>query len=384
MILLVRDSFVTQYQYKMAPRTMNSGEKQENDSNRRDFLSGELLKQHLRQRGEAIADQLQNFVAEESPRLKNVLMLSTSAMACEFSILFPHHYRNQLDILSDELDQVHPLESQMTVYRQESDLIMINQNACHQPVRVESRLYDLLKTCRRISQETAGAFDPTAGSLVELWRNCKTQGRIPTQQEIDICLARTGMDDVHFDHDQQTVSFMKAGLTLNLGGIGKGYALDRIGENLKARGVSHWLMHGGRSSVLASGLHDEANGWPIELNNPLFPGERFMTILLKDAAMATSGSGTQFYRHLGKRYGHIIDPRTGWPAKDMMSVSVIAPSSAEADALSTAFFVLGMEKTLEMCDNRNDLGVILFPNQNRGRSVTPIIQGISADSLFFW
>ncbi|NOX54881.1 MAG: FAD:protein FMN transferase, partial [Planctomycetes bacterium] len=157
-----------------------------------------------------------------------------------------------------------------------------------------------------MAEQTEGAFDPTAGPIVELWRQCRRQNRIPTQSQIDEARRRTGVDRILFDPSAQTVQFLEPGVSLNLGGIGKGYALDRIGEELASRGLTDWLIHGGHSSLLARGEHAGLGGWPVGLRHPLFPKRRLGTILLKNVALSTSGSGTQFFRHGGKRYGHIV------------------------------------------------------------------------------
>ncbi|MCA9072169.1 MAG: FAD:protein FMN transferase, partial [Planctomycetaceae bacterium] len=169
---------------------------------------------------------------------------------------------------------------------------------------------------------------------------------------------------------------------LNLGGIGKGYALDRAGQFLSESGLDHWLFSGGFSSLLARGQHRQLGGWPVGIRNPLFPDQLMGTILLKNQALSTSGSGVQSFRHDGKRYGHILDPRTGWPSEGMLSVTVLAPTAAEADALSTAFFVLGLEKAKEYCDNHRNVSSLLLPPPHRGRRLTPINCGIPDDVLF--
>ena len=168
-----------------------------------------------------------------------------------------------------------------------------------------------------------------------------------------------------------------------MGGIGKGYALDRIGQLLLDDGLDNWLFHGGNSSLLARGDHNAMGGWPVGLRNPLFPKQRLATVLLRDCALSTSGTGVQHFRVEGERYGHILDPRTGWPAEELLSVTVLAPTAAEADALSTAFFVMGVESSQQYCDNREGVGAILIPPPRQGRTLEPNVCGISAEVLFF-
>ena len=180
---------------------------------------------------------------------------------------------------------------------------------------------------------------------------------------------------------------------MNLNGIGKGYALDRAAELLAGAEseyeIRNWLLHGGHSSVLARGEHfhpgteGSVGGWPVGIRNPLFPDERLATLLLRNQAMGTSGSGVQYFRVGGKRYGHVLDPRTGWPVDHLLSVTVLADSAAEADALSTAFFVMGLEKAIEFCQNRPDVRALLIPPPHRGRTLEPVVCGIPDEDLFF-
>ena len=152
-------------------------------------------------------------------------------------------------------------------------------------------------------------------------------------------------------------------MELNLGGIGKGHALDRMSEMLRGDAVEHFLLHGGHSSVLARGSRAgstaEQSGWTVGLAHPLRPGERLAEFRLQNQALGTSGSGTQYFYHQGQRYGHIIDPRSGRPAGAVLSSTVIAPTAAEADALSTAFYVGGIELARGYCESHPDVAAVL-------------------------
>jgi len=171
---------------------------------------------------------------------------------------------------------------------------------------------------------------------------------------------------------------------LNLGAIGKGYALDRAADALTAGGVGDFLIHGGNSSVLARGgrisdfrfqisnledtvranseicnLKSEIASWSVALRHPLKPDVRLAEFTLANQALGTSGSGTQFFHHQGKRYGHIIDPRSGWPAEQVLSATVIAPTAERADALSTAFYVMGLAAAAAYCERHPDVSALL-------------------------
>jgi thiamine biosynthesis lipoprotein len=184
---------------------------------------------------------------------------------------------------------------------------------------------------------------------------------MPTEEEVAAALVRVGMDGVVLEAAQRTVEFRKSGLSLHLNSIGKGYALDRMGELFDSAGVGDYLLHGGRSSVVARGARPGVSdaGWAIGLPHPLRTGERLGEVELVNQALGTSGSGTQFFEHEGRRYGHLLDPRNGRPVDGVYSATAIAATGAEADALSTAFYVLGVAGTAEYCARHADVAAIL-------------------------
>lgn len=351
---------------------------------RRDFLTGRALRSEVERHGEALADELVGAdIGRSEPTGGTTLRLATRAMACDFSVLLNPDAGEHLEAASNALDLIHQLEDQLSVYREWTELSQLNRTAAEGPVPVELQLFQLLRTACELAQRTAGAFDPSSGPLVALWRRARQEDRIPTESEIEDALEQTGVDHVRFDHAERTVQFDRSGMEINLGGIGKGYALDRAGRLLDESGAGDWLIHGGHSSLLARGDHNGCGGWPVGLRDPLLPQGRLATLVLRDCAFSTSGSGVQFFRHDGKRYGHILDPRTGWPVDGMLSVTVLAPTAAEADALSTAFFVMGVEKSREYCDNHKEVSALLIPPPRRGRRLEPINCGIPEEVLFF-
>jgi len=182
------------------------------------------------------------------------------------------------------------------------------------------------------------------------------------------------MHHVALDPDRQTVRFLRPGLEINLGSIGKGYALDRVADLVDHEwGQPAFLLHGGFSSVYARGYPPgERRGWSIDIRHPWEPERRLARLWLRDEGLGTSAATYQYLEHQGRKLGHVLDPRTGWPASGIASASVAAPTGAEADALSTAFFILGVEAARRYCEEHADVGAILLPE---GEDAEPVVLG---------
>jgi len=333
-------------------------------SNRRDFLRGKSA-------ADAVADAADRLLeatggpAEPLPELPSdvyLLQIARRAMACQFEIyLTAKQYEHGSEVALEALDLVEQLEDQMTVYRGHSEISQINRTAAAGPVNVEARLFELLRLAVEIHAETGGAYDITSGPLSQVWGFTRRAGAIPDAADLRRALERVGSQHLELAAEDRTIRFLKPEMELNLGSIGKGYALDRVGELLSAAGIEDVLVHGGHSSVLARGSHGATpgQGWSVGVRNPLRLDHYLGEIRLRDRALATSGSGTQFFIHEGQRYGHILDPRTGWPAQEVLTSTVIAPTAALAEALSTAFYVLGSKQAEVYCQQHAEISAIL-------------------------
>lgn len=347
---------------------------------RRDFLSGKSARRVVEAAGEVIADQLTE--QKRVPFAGDTIRLETHAMACPWNVVMTPGPADQVMRASDAFQVVHDVESLLTVYRAESEISQVNFQAAERPFAVSPELYEVLDRARRLSIETGGAFDPASGSLLRVWRAARREGRIPTQAEIDEALLSSGVARIEFDPLARSVRFPRIGFAFDLGAIGKGYAVDRAVQSLREAGMTDFLVHGGFSSVYGAGDHLGQGGWPVALKNPLFLDGSYATVLLQDAGLGTSGSNVQYFRHEGRRYGHILDPRTGWPAEGLLSVTVIAPTTAEADALSTALFAIGLEAAVDWCGRHLEVAAILVPPPDSTGRLKPIICNLPDDRLF--
>jgi FAD:protein FMN transferase len=289
-------------------------------------------------------------------------------MACSFEVTLASEDAPDLPAARTALDGVDAIEDRLTIFRETSTIADINRRAAHEPVVINRALFDLLRECVDIHRATGGAFDITSTPLSRCWGFLRRNGRLPAQESIDAARMSVGLDAVVLNADSISVQFSRTGIELNLGAIGKGYALDRIAADVQASGVRHALLSAGQSSLLALG--GRGRGWSIELTSPV--AEHVLArVWLRNAALGTSGAGEQFVEVAGVRYGHVIDPRSGWPASGVLSATVITSRAAPADALSTAFLVGGPALAREYCASHPDTLAIITPQEQH----TPIVIG---------
>jgi thiamine biosynthesis lipoprotein len=288
--------------------------------------------------------------------------VSRPAMATVFEIVAPFGTENAVERAEAALDEIDRLESSLTAYRDSSDICRINRLASDSPVQVNDELFQLLSLSDRLHRQTEGAFDITSGPLTKAWGFFGRCQRWPTRVQRSEALDRVGGEHIELDPHHRTVRYRKSGVEINLGSIGKGYALDRAAEVLVGGRREAFFLSGGRSSALAIGSPPgERRGWPVAIRHPWDPQRRLGTVRLRGRALATSAATYQHFEVAGRRLGHIIDPRTGWPAHRIASATVLAPTAAEADALATAFFIQGDQWAYRFCQNHPDVSAIILP-----------------------
>ena len=330
-------------------------------ASRRDFLRGKLPSKSPPR---VSASREDTPASDGDPTDQTYLIrVGRQAMACQFQVyLNAGQYAEGTEAAIAALDRVEQLEQILTVYREDSEVTYTNQLAAHEDVHVGAELYELLALSVQLHEDTGGAFDVTAGPLSDAWGFARRFGAMRDDAQLADALDKVGSRHLHLDDETHCVRFLRRGVQLNFGGIGKGYALDRGADLLRQAGIDDFLFHGGRSSVLARGRRSgdrQSADWSVGLIHPMRPEQRLGEIYLRGRAMSTSGSLTQSFYFQGQRYGHILDPRTGRPAKGVLSATVLAGSAAAADALSTALFVLGPGGTNEFCQQHPDVSAIL-------------------------
>ncbi len=240
------------------------------------------------------------------------------------------------------LDAIEALEREISSWDPASDTSAVNR-AAGRAVRVGAHLRELVGVSLHWAERTHGAFDPTAGRLFELWGAARQADRLPTAETVAAALAGVGYARVVVDRD--TVRLPDAVTRLGFGAIGKGFAADQAGRMLDSRGLDAYVIDAG-GDLIVSGSRGGAP-WRVGVRHPRRAG--LMAVLRStDCAVATSGDYQQFVSIDGARYSHIIDPRTGWPAGALTSVTIVAARATDADALATAVSVLGADAGLDL------------------------------------
>lgn len=334
---------------------------------RRNFLQGQAASREFAHRVHRM-----DVPASVAGRRSFIVSVRRRAMACEFEVqLAATRDDNAMEHVFAALDLVEALEAQLTIYRDDSEVSRINQTASQFAVPVEPRLFRLIEQARQLHRDTAGALEITSGPLTEAWGFSRREGRVPSDEQIEVARQRVGMQHVELDAARHTVMFRQPGMSINFNSLGKGYALDRMVELLTSHGVDDVLLQGGKSSVIARGSQPGAGGtgWRVGVRHPLRNDQPLAEIILHDQALSTSGAGTQFFIRRGQRYGHILDPRTGRPAEGLYSVTVLAPTATEAEGLSTAFYVMGTQNAAEFCAARPEIAALLVaPGEREGEA----------------
>lgn len=260
-------------------------------------------------------------------------------------------------------DEVNRLDRMMSNYRPDSELSQVNRFAAERPVEVSREFFDLIAKCLEYSRESEGAFDITVGPLMKLWGFYKGSGRLPHRAELRGVFSRIGYRNVILDRAHLTIRFARQGVELDPGGIGKGYAVDKLVPVLKANGVVSALISAGGSSMYAIGAPPDEKGWKVKIRDPRNPSRTIQDVELRDNSMSTSGNYEKFFWAEGRMYSHIMDPRTGYPAEGVLSVSVIAPHTLDSEAWTKPYYILGRKWTVEhkpkdfrvfLCEDRSE------------------------------
>ena len=243
--------------------------------------------------------------------------------------------------ITQALGEAKRFDEMLSNYRPESDLSQVNRFASRIPVTVSSELFEFLSVCLAYSRASEGAFDITVGPLLKASGFFKDTGRLPRPEEVLRALDKVGYRKLILDEQNMTVCFAEEGVELDPGGIGKGFAVDKMAEVLRLNRVHSALICAGSSTVYALGAPPNESGWKVSIKDPHKPSTVIETVRLKNEAISTSGVAEKFFCDDGKILGHIMDPRTGYSSMGTLAVSVIASQAVDSEVWTKPYYILG-------------------------------------------
>jgi thiamine biosynthesis lipoprotein len=267
---------------------------------------------------------------------------SAEAMGSTYSVVIYDEDRERMETAAEKaFDEARRLDGLLSNYKPDSAWSEVNRFASERPVVVPQELFDLLSACLEYSRKSDGAFDITVGPLMRIWGFYKGSGHLPQPGEVQTALKIVGYKNIILDPAAHTVRFTRKGLEMDPGGIGKGYAVDRMAAVLKKDGIKTALVTASGSSIFAMGAPPGESGWKISIRDPHDESKTVEDVVLKNESLSTSGNYEKFFEADGKIYAHIMDPRTGYPAPGMLSVSIVTPRTIDSEAWCKPFFING-------------------------------------------
>jgi thiamine biosynthesis lipoprotein len=245
-----------------------------------------------------------------------------------------------------------------------TQISQVNKNAGSKPVKVDKEVFDLVGRAIKVSQITSGAFDISYASMDKIWKFDGSMKAMPTEEAIKKSVSKIGYKNIILDSKEQTIFLKNEGMKLGLGGIGQGYIADKVKELLFSKGCTSGIVNVS-GDINAWGRQPDGNPWTVGIVNPLNKNKVFATFPLEDSAVETSGNYEKYVIFNGIRYSHIIDPRTGYPAQGVVSVSVFAKQTEIADALATGIFVMGVEVGIDLVNQLKGVECIMVDDKGK-------------------
>jgi len=264
--------------------------------------------------------------------------------------------------INQAIDEVKRIENLISDWIPTTQISKVNQNAGIAPVKVDKEVFELIERAIKISKLTNGAFDISFASMDKIWKFDGSMKEMPTQEAIKNSVTKVGYQNIILNEKESTIFLKNKGMKLGLGGIGQGYIADKVKALLIENGCKSGIVNVS-GDIFAWGKQPDEKPWTVAIVNPMNKNKVFATFPLEDSAVETSGSYEKFVTFNGKRYSHIIDPRTGYPASGIVSVSVFAKTTELADALATGIFVLGIDVGLDLVNQINGIECIIVDDK---------------------
>jgi thiamine biosynthesis lipoprotein len=260
--------------------------------------------------------------------------------------------------------EVKRIENQISDWIPTTQISLVNKNAGIQAVKVDSEVFDLVTRAIKISELTDGAFDISYASMDKIWKFDGSMKTMPTEEAIKKSVAKIGYKNIILNPKDQSVFLKLEGMKLGLGGIGQGYIADKVKDKLVANGCVSGIVNVS-GDINAWGKQSNQKSWTVGIVNPINKNKVFATFPLENSSVETSGNYEKYVMFNGIRYSHIIDPRTGYPAQGVVSVSVFAKQTEIADALATGIFVLGVEVGLDLVNQLKGIECIIVDDKGK-------------------
>ncbi len=270
------------------------------------------------------------------------------------------------NLYTTAFERLGELESILSANRTDTNVADINRYAGIKPVKAHSDTLAVLNRALFFAEKTNGLFDPTIGPLVSLWNIGTDEAAVPASDELQTAVKLINWRNIEINTSENTIFLLQPGMRLDLGGIAKGYAADQLVHLFQGSGVKRAIINLG-GNVYAYGKKKNNNPWLVGIRNPEYDGEgEIVALSVTDKTVVTSGINERFFEKDGKRYHHILDPRTGYPVENnLLSVTIISTSSIDADALSTACFLLGVEKGIELLETLENTDALFITTEKK-------------------
>jgi FAD:protein FMN transferase len=295
------------------------------------------------------------------------------AMGGLYSIVVYGPDRTKLEAaMNGAFEEIQRLDQLLSNYKPSSEWSEVNRHASVRPVPVSVELFRLLEACLDYSRRSEGAFDITVGPLMKVWGFYKGSGRLPHRAEVRTALTHIGSQHIALDATHHTVRFLRPGLDMDPGGIGKGYAVDRVAAVLREAGITSGFISAATSTVYGIGTPPgDSRGWEVRIIHPKDRNQTVALVHLKDESLSTSGNYEKFFVAGGRMYSHIMNPRDGYPAQGMLQVSVVAPRAIDSEAWTKPIYINGsawFSQARRTDQQLNKLRAFACPALGRGRA----------------
>lgn len=305
------------------------------------------------------------FLFVKNGQAQEVIQRKFEKMGSSFEITLVHSnpiYAQQL--IDESIAEIYRIERLISSWDKNSQTSLVNKMAGIRSQVVSKELFDLILRANTIARLTDGAFDLSYASVDKLWSFNREEITPPSPSVVEASVAKIGFEKIKMDTEKQTVFLPEKGMKIGFGAIGKGYAADRVKSLLLEKGVEAGIVNAS-GDMSAWGTQPDGSPWQVGLINPLNKNKVFSWFPLLNTAVVTSGDYERYLLMDGKRYGHIINPKTGYPSQGVVSCTVFAPKAELADALATALFVMGSETGIDFIDQLPNVEALMITDNGK-------------------